>query len=160
MTKWRLAMNKNGILIRTEYNELFIPIYDRITVITGDSANGKTKMMKFLDACKKAKNNNVKVTSNVDINDIILVYDECTLQLLLEKRESKKIIFIDRFNRLFSKELLHFMQESDNIFIILGHRNISELTSQDAVLYMICDGSNYRCEQVYKNGILNPLQYT
>lgn len=151
-------MNKNGIFIKTEETELNIPIYDRITVITGDSATGKTKMMKFLDACKKAKKNQIKIEANVNIDDIILVDDEYTLQLMIEKNESKKIIFIDRFNTLFSDELLKFMSKSDNMFIIMGHRNVSELTSQDAVLNMICDGNNYRCEQVYKNGILNPIE--
>lgn len=57
-----------------------------------------------------------------------------------------------------SDELLTFLYDSKNIFIIIGHRNVSELTSQDAVLAMKCDGNNYICEQIYKNGILNPIE--
>lgn len=151
-------MVKNGIYIKTEGTELHIPIYDKITVITGDSATGKTKMMGFLKACKNARKNNTKIESSIDINDILLVSDEDMLKMIIEKNESEKIIFIDRFNNVYSEELLTFMNDSRNIFIIIGHRNISELTSQDAVLAMQCDGNNYYCEQIYKNGILHPIE--
>ena len=151
-------MVKTGIYIKTEETELHIPIYDKITVITGDSATRKTKMMGFLKACKNARKNNTKIESSIEINDILLVSDEDMLKMIIEKNESKKIIFIDRFNNVYSEELLTFMNDSKNIFIIMGHRNISELTSQDAVLAMKCDGNNYRCEQVYKNGILHPIE--
>ena len=151
-------MFENGIYIKTEEAELYIPIYDKITVITGDSATGKTKMMGFLRACKNAMKNNIKIESTINLNDILLVSDEDTLNLLIKKGENGKIIFIDRFNSLFCEEVLKFMTNSKNIFIIMGHRNISELTSQDAVLNMKCDGTNYYCEQIYKNGILNPVE--
>lgn len=151
-------MNKNGIHIKTEETVLHIPIYDKITVITGDSATGKTKMMNFLKACKSAKKNNTKIESSVNIDDILLVFDEDTLKLIMEKKEEGRIIFIDRFNTMQSQEIAKFMDESKNIFIIMGHRNVSELTSQDAVLNMKCDGNNYQCEQIYINGILNPTE--
>ena len=152
-------MNRNGIYIKTEETELHIPIYDKITVITGDSATGKTKMMHFLKACKSAnKKNQAKVESSVNIDDIILITDEYTSKLMIDKQESGKIIFIDRFNNLLSEELKEFIYESKNIFVLLGHRNVSELTSQDAVLCMKCDGNNYKCEQIYKYGILKPIE--
>ncbi|MDD6223605.1 MAG: hypothetical protein PUB18_01215 [bacterium] len=53
-------MNRKGIHIKTEETELYIPIYDKVTVITGNSATGKTKMMKFLYACKQAKKNHIE----------------------------------------------------------------------------------------------------
>ena len=151
-------MNKNGIHIKTEESVLHIPIYDKITVITGDSATGKTKMMNFLKACKRAKKNNTKIESSVNLDDILLVFDEDTIKLIIEKKEKDRIIFIDRFNTVYSEKLEKFMTESKNIFIIMGHRNTSELTSQDAVLNMKCNGNNYECEQIYKNGILNPIE--
>lgn len=151
-------MNKNGIHIKTEETVLHIPIYDKITVITGDSATGKTKMMNFLKACKSAKKNNEKIEASINLEDILLVFDEDTIKLLIENKEEGKIIFIDRFNTMQSKELIEFVNESKNIFIIMGHRNVSELTSQDAVLNMKCDGNSYKCEQIYGNGILNPTE--
>lgn len=151
-------MVKNGIYIKTEGTELHIPIYDKITVITGDSATGKTKMMGFLKACKNARKNNVKIESSIDMDDILLVTDEDMLKMIIRTNEHEKIIFIDRFNNIYSQELLTFMNHSKNIFVIMGHRNISELTSQDAVLAMKCDGNNYSCEQIYKNGILHPIE--
>lgn len=146
------------IFIRTDESSLEIPIYDKISVITGDSSTGKTKMMQFLKACKNAWRNNVKIESNINLKDIILVDNEYTLESVIIRKESGKFIFIDRFNILVNNDILNFMKDSKNIFVIIGHRNISELTSQDAVLRMKCDGNNYICEQIYKHGILYPLE--
>ena len=151
-------MNKNGIYIKTEDSELHIPIYDKITIITGDSATGKIKMMRFLKAYKNARKNNTKIESTINLNDILLVSDENMINLIMDKKEHEKIIFIDRFHTIYSKKLVTFMNESKNIFIIIGHRNVSELTSQDAVLTMRCDGTNYYCEQIYKNRLLHPIE--
>ena len=111
-------MVKTGIYIKTEQTELHIPIYDKITVITGDSATGKTKMMRFLKACKNARKNNVKIESSIDMDDILLVTDEDMLKMIIRTNEHEKIIFIDRFNNVYSEELLTFMNDSKNIFII------------------------------------------
>ena len=114
--------------------------------------------MRFLKAYKNARKNNTKIESTINLNDILLVSDENMINLIMDKKEHEKIIFIDRFNTLYSEKLVTFMNESKNIFIIIGHRNVSELTSQDAVLTMKCDGNNYYCEQIYKNGLLHPIE--
>lgn len=151
-------MNNTGeIYIKTENSELHIPIYDKITVITGNSSTGKTKMVSFLKACKSSKRNGANIESSIPLDDIVLISDEYTLNLMMAGNEKNKIIFIDRFNILATNELMQFMHTSNNLFIILGHRNITELTSQDAVLSMQCTGNSYICKQMYKNGIMHPF---
>ena len=44
---------RSKIMIKTHYNTIVIPIYDKISVITGDSATGKTKMLRLLNSIRK-----------------------------------------------------------------------------------------------------------
>ena len=67
-----------------------------------------------------------------------------------------KIIFIDRGNILLDDENIKFLHESNNIFIVMGHRNITGITSQDAILGLDHDGINFTCYQIYEKGILYP----
>lgn len=152
-------MNKNkGIYIKINDCEISIPIYDKITVITGDSATGKTKMINFIKACLNSVRNQAEIETSINLDDIIIIDDKYTMESVIKNDEKKKIIFIDRFNILVDKNILQFIQKSQNIFILIGHRNLSELTMQDAVLIMKHDGHSYRCSQLYEHGILNPAE--
>ncbi len=116
------------------------------------------KFFNFLRALKSVQKHGGKeiLESTIDISTIELVNDESFAELILQQNIEEKIIFIDRMNVFLSPQLKSFIHNSNNLFILMGHRNISELTSQDAVLGLKHDGINYECYQIYKNGILNP----
>lgn len=151
-------MNNKGIHIKAIDTELYIPIYDKVTVITGDSATGKTKMLNFLKECKNASRNQIEVKSTINLEDIIIVDDNYFLDIIIEKQEKSKTIFIDRANLLINDNVLNFMNKSNNVFILIGHGNVSKLASQDAVLSLKHDGKKYVCTKMYPNGILKPLE--
>lgn len=147
------------IFIRTKEDEtLDIPLYDKVTVLTGDSATGKTKMLGWLSACKSVskENPNEIVETSVNLEDITIITSEEMVKSLLKGEYYHKIIFIDRFMLWANTDLIEYIYNSENIYIILGHRNTSEITSQDAVLGLRHDGKNYTCYQIYENGLFNP----
>lgn len=134
-----------------------IPLYDKVTVITGNSSSGKTKMINWLKACKKVPKE-VKYSS-IDLNNIIIISDEDDIEHIINSQTSGNYIFIDHYSFLENNvDLYNFIRKSKNIFIIMGHRNTSGLTSQDAVLMMEHDGKHYVCKQIYPNGIFKPIE--
>ena len=147
---------KSKIIIKTHYNTIVIPIYDKISVITGDSATGKTKMLRLLNSIKKSVDSGEKIESNIQLDDIVIINDKYTLDLTIKCDIKGKIIFIDRGNILLDDENIKFLHESNNIFIVMGHRNITGITSQDAILGLDHDGINFTCYQIYEKGILYP----
>lgn len=151
-------MNRiDRIYIKTHTGEsLNIPIYDKITVITGGSATGKTKMLEWLKACKVGCNTGEIVDATVDLNNIIVVTDQYVLAKLLSAYEEEKIVFIDRVSLWWTAQIADYVRNSRNLFVLIGHRNTSELTNQDAVLGMKHDGKHYECYQIYENGLFNP----
>lgn len=153
-------MNKSkSIYIRSKSGEtLYIPLYDKVTVITGESATGKTKMLDWLKACKVAYTSNEIIESSVNLEDIIVVQDREMVDSLIQLNVECKIIFIDRVSLFHSLALAEFIQSSKNLFILLGHRNVTELTSQDAVLGLRHDGKHYNCYQIYENGLFSPTE--
>ena len=146
----------NNIEIETKIGEtLRIPIFDRITVITGNSSTGKTKLIKWLKACKMVPNDIVKTT--IDLNKVVFITEQNDMDYVMNKGLEDYIVFIDHYSFFEdNNELRNFILYSKNIFIVIGHRNTSALTSQDAILYLDYDGMHYTCKQVYENGPLNP----
>lgn len=148
----------NDIIIKTKAGDsLEIPIYDKVTVITGNSSSGKTKMIRWLQACLRVPE---EVTySTVRLEDILVISENESLQFIMNNNTVNKYIFIDHYSFVANnKGLIEFITESNNKFIIIGHRNTSGLTSQDAVLRMRHDGRCFICEQIYSKGILKPIE--
>ncbi len=147
-----------SIRIETNMGETMeIPIYDKVTVITGSSSSGKTKLINWLRACKNVP---LEVKdSSIKLEDIILITDNDSVTHILNEQPIGKYIFIDHYSFIENRiELYDFIKNSENIFIIMGHRNTSGLTSQDAVLVMRHDGKHYHCEQVYPDGMFKPIE--
>lgn len=149
-----------GIYIRTDCYTIHIPIYDKVTVITGNSGSGKTLLVNTIDLlCKVfSMDQNKILESTINMNDIIVVRDKVGLELLLKENPSGKFIFIDRMNMLYCDELDKFMDESKNLFVVFGHGDISELTGQDAVLGLKSNGKDFECYRIYARGLLHPTE--
>lgn len=151
----------SSIIIKTkDGTTMELPIYDKITVITGDSATGKTKLIKWIQSCKNVyKDNPAEIIEHtMDLNDIIIIDSKESVDNLLTSDYSYKYIFIDRFNTLNTKELTNYVINSNNVFILIGHGNIEEYASQDAVLGIKHDGKHYGFYQIYKYGLFKPMK--
>lgn len=134
---------------------VLIPLYDRVSVITGDSASGKTKLFRFLKACQGAP---TEVTSaTIDLNKMLFIDSQYDLDNFDFDHYEGYMVFIDHFSFLQdSRKLLKFIDESKNTFIIMGHGNVTRLTWQDPVLYLEHDGTNFICKQVFARGLFHP----
>ena len=114
-------------------------------------------MINWIKACKDIPKE-VKYSS-IKLEDIIIINDIDYAKHIINDKPIGKYIFIDHYSFMENDDsIFNFIQNSKNIFIVMGHRNTSGLTSQDVILTLIHDGKNYRCEQIYYNGLLNPLE--
>ena len=147
----------NNISIKTNNGEsIEIPLYNRIMIITGNSASGKTKMLKMLNACKNV-HQEVK-ESSINVDDIVIITDKHQLRSIIDNNVKGKYIFIDHYSFMENdKSIYNFIKTSNNIFVIMGHRNAKGLAIQDAILTLEHDGKNYTCKQVYEHGLFKPL---
>ncbi len=134
-----------------------LPIYDKVSVITGYSATGKTKLLNWIKACKELYSINPKDITECSKNfdDILIITTKEECKSLLLAGYSHKIIFIDRFNYISNEELNNFVINSENIFILVGHGNTANFASQDAILGVRYEKGEYHFYQIYENGILN-----
>lgn len=99
-----------------------IPINAKVSIIKGNSATGKTKMIKYIFDLIAA---NEIAECNVDINKIRVIRDNSEFKILMDIKELREhIIFIDKFDTTDFKESIPFLAESHNYFIICAHRNL------------------------------------
>lgn len=114
---------KEGLYIKSkDGTEIKIPINAKVSLIRGNSATGKTKMIKFIADILAAKE---IAECNIDIEDIKVVRDTLEFDLLKASKEfTNKVIFIDKFDMTDFNESIPFIEASNNFFIICAHRNL------------------------------------
>lgn len=114
---------KDGFYVRSkDGTEIKIPINAKVSIIRGDSATGKTKMIKYLSDIITA---NEIEECNYNISDIKVLRDIPEYKLFINSKTSKNnIIFIDKFDMTDFKESIPFIEESENFFVICAHRNL------------------------------------
>jgi hypothetical protein len=99
---------------------IHIPLLDKVVVIAGHSATGKTMMLNQLRALQD--NPSEVKSSNIPLNKIRIVshradlYDSNGLINL-----SDTLIFIDRYPIVVNDEIEEFMRESLNKFVVFSH---------------------------------------
>lgn len=114
---------KDGLNIRAKDGTIIkIPINAKVSIIRGDSATGKTKLIKYLSNIIMAKE---VERCNYDISKIKVIRDMAEYQLFVDgKTVVNNIIFIDKFDMTNFEESIPFIMTSENFFILCAHRNI------------------------------------
>ena len=129
-----------------------IPIYNKVTILTGDSATGKTKLIRFLKLLL-SDSAEIKRTSIDNVCDKVIVCESKEDVLsLIDKKVYNRIIIIDRFDIMSSeKKIIEFMKESSNIFIVAAHRDFDQCGySTDSMLGLKHDGINYTAYKLFE----------
>ncbi|MBR1453978.1 MAG: hypothetical protein IJ593_04980 [Lachnospiraceae bacterium] len=148
-------------IIDCEYLHIYIPITDKVLVICGNSGTGKTKMLDDIIAIK-----NMVETHDIDestikcyrnIRDIKVVKDITGFRDIMELNTKNKIIFVDHATTLLALDnddngFGKFIEDSPNLFILLGHGILPHLVSEDAVLGLKAEGNTYTAYQIYQYG--------
>lgn len=115
-----------------------IDLNDKVSVITGDSSTGKTMMLEFLEALK-LEPTELK-SSTIQLGDIEVCLTESSISILMAVNTEGKLIFIDRFEILQTPELIKFIWESKNYFVICCHTPSKDLyINEQSVLSLSYD---------------------
>ena len=116
---------KEGLYIKAkDGTEITIPINAKVSIIRGDSATGKTKLIKYLSDIIAAKE---VEKCNYDISNIKILRDMAEYQLFVNGNSvSNNVIFIDKFDMTDFEESIPFIISSQNFFIICAHRSIPQ----------------------------------
>lgn len=129
-----------------------IPLNNKVTILTGDSATGKTKLIKYIKLLI-TDSNEIKYASIADLSNKLIVCETKNDVLeLIKKKVENKIIIIDRFDLMSNNEkIIQFMKRSSNIFIVASHKEFKQCGySTDSMLGVKHDGVNYIAYKLFE----------
>lgn len=129
-----------------------IPINNKVTILTGDSATGKTKLIRFIKLLL-SDSAEIKQTSIDNVcNKVIVCESKDDVLRLIDEKVCNKIIIIDRFDIMSSdKKIIEFMKESSNIFIVAAHKDFDQCGySTDSMLGLKHDGVHYKAYKLFE----------
>ena len=144
-------INNNIINIEIKSGvSIIIPINNKVNIITGDSATGKTKMVSYLDTILEDTSEVTK--KSVDLSNIIICKDEKSVKEYIKQDVKNKIFIIDRFDTMSDdREIIDFMDESSNIFIVCAHKSFEQCGySTDSMLGLKHDGMSYEAYKLFE----------
>ena len=143
-------MSSNG-KFTVNYKNLKIdfPINNAVNVITGESASGKTKLMRDLyNALQMFRVNNDSVECSVDISKVDVVNMESIQSHGLKIEEIYKdggyILFIDNYDRFDNMELRKFVFRSRNIFFAVSRKVLPNCAAPRALNALVYEDGTYR----------------
>lgn len=143
-------MSSNG-RFTVNYKNLKIdfPINNAVNVITGESASGKTKLMRDLyNALQMFRVNNDNVECSVDISKVDVVNMEFIQSHSLKIEEIYKdggyILFIDNYDRFDNMELRKFVFRSRNIFFAVSRKVLPNCVVPRALNALVYEDGTYR----------------
>lgn len=96
-----------------------IPIYERIMLIVGDSATGKSYICKQIKASKANKKTINQVRTNIKLENTYVISTPLELQAIQSMEVKGSLIIIDRYSIIATPESNEFVNNSDNIFILM-----------------------------------------
>lgn len=129
-----------------------IPLNNKVTILTGDSATGKTKLIKFLRLLLSDESE-IRYTSINDVcNKVIICESKKEVIDVINNRETNKIIVIDRFDLMSDDDkIINFIDDSSNIFIVAAHKAFKQCGySTDSMLGLEHDGINYTAYKLFE----------
>lgn len=144
--------NTDFIIESTAGERVQIPINNKVTILTCDSATGKTKLIEFIKMLIYDRSQ-IKYASIDRVYDKVIVCQKKDEVLnLISKSTVNKIIFIDRFDTMSSNEdIINYMNESSNIFIVAAHKAFKQCGySTDSMLGLKHDGTNYKAYKLFE----------
>jgi hypothetical protein len=100
-------------IIELNGTSIFVDIPHKVNLIIGDSGTGKSYMLDILGAVKISSN--LISTTNIDVHDIRIWNKPDDINTSI----SGKLIFIDRYSLIVNKDLVKFIEDSNNKFVIL-----------------------------------------
>lgn len=144
--------NTNFVIKSKAGESVEIPLNNKVTILTGDSATGKTKLIRFIKLLLSDETE-IQYTSVDDIcNKVVVCESKKEVMEVIDNKTKNKIIIIDRFDIMSNdKEIIDFMDESSNIFIVAAHKAFKQCGySTDSMLGLKHDGINYVAYKLFE----------
>lgn len=130
-------MNNFPIIFKLESEETSIKLIlnSRTTFIEGDSSTGKTYILKKIYGLIKEPVLREEYSYNFNTEKVYVCLNEADLTYIYNIVNS--IIFIDRFDFFLSDKLLNFVNNSNNIFVLISRiYDIDIKCSQNDIWYI------------------------
>jgi len=152
-------ITNNIIEIRSKLGvSITIPVHNKVSILTGDSATGKSKMINCLAELLQ-DNSEIDYCSVGDPNKLLICKNkkdfECHIEnIKLGKKEAlaKAIVIIDRFDTMSDdKDILEFIRDYNAIFIVCAHKSFEQCGySTNSMLGLKHDGNSYIAYKLFK----------
>lgn len=120
-----------------------------ITVITGDSGTGKTKLINMVRAYSE-EGKNSGVTLKCDKNCVVLEGNSWELQL---EKIRNSIVFVEESTKFLpTYEFAKTIQNTDNYYVFVTRESLPQIPySIDSVKQIVKNESKPKIEKIYKN---------
>lgn len=140
---------KHHIIIETARLKYEFDIRRNITIIRGDSATGKTTLIDLLRAFSvQGEKSGIRIQS--DVPCVVYGGDSASWQRALSGY-SNSIVFIDEnYSFIISAEFADVIQGTDNYYVLITRRNLTELPYSINEIYGIRTSGKYHFpQQIY-----------
>ena len=124
-------------------SEITIPINAKVSVISDDSASGKTKMINYIDSLLKSGN---IAECNYDLDKIRVIKNIKEWNQFVEEDPIEyNVVFVDNFDLTDFRESVPFIESLKNYFILCAHRRLPKCGwCSESYLRLEHDGLNYK----------------
>ena len=124
-----LNMIYNDVInITTESFNVRLKLKSIVSVVTGDSATGKTFLIKMLENLIDSEAISL-INSNINIDDLVVCRTQRDIENLLGLHSifTNKTIFIDRYDLLHTEDLDKFILSGKNRIVLMSHTAYEKL---------------------------------
>lgn len=133
------------ILIKNKRISYDFTLERNVSIISGNSATGKTTLFNLVLAYEKDKNNGVKLDCECEC--ITLNNNDWEMKLLKFK---SVICFIDEKSRFYkSKSFADAIKKTDNYYVIITRESIENIPYSVDSIYKIVGGKKHTLEKLY-----------
>lgn len=145
-------LGKYYVDIGNKYKQFHIEIEHRINVIKGNSASGKTTLIKFtVQFLRSGKSSGIKCDTNAD-NLVVLDKGDDYENIINRFRGSNTILFADeQVDFIKSKDFIRVLDDSGLYIVIISRRRVKYFDYSIKALYNIVTESRGKCSYSYLN---------
>lgn len=128
---------------------IIIPLNNKVSILTGDSATGKTKLINYIGDLLK-DTSEIK-NSSINIKNIKVCHNEEDVIELMKRNIKNNIIIIDRFDTMSNEDnIMEFIRESSNYFIVAAHKEFKQCGySTDSMLGLNYNDLTYKAYKLF-----------
>ena len=154
-------IGKYYIDIGNKYKKFHIEIEHRINVIKGNSASGKTTLIKFIEQfLRSGRSSGIKCNTNVD-NIVVLNSGDDYENIINKNRGSNTILFIDEQVKFIKSKDFAKVLDNSGLYVVIISRDVLKYFDYSIkALYKLVTETRGKCSYSYLSCLYTGKDFT